>query len=75
MNGPIREETGIEYKIRKYQRSNEVIKRTDYECQAMGGEATKTKHLLDRAAQIIQLKRRLLDLTGRCSPLSPKWPI
>ena len=32
MNGPIREETGIEYKIRKYQRSIEVIKRTDYEC-------------------------------------------
>ena len=75
MNGPSRESKKAEYLIRKHQRSIEAIKRTDYECQAMGGDEMKKRHILERASQIIELKKFLLNLTGRCSPNDPKWPV
>jgi hypothetical protein len=75
MNGPIREDKKAEYLIRKHQHAIEVIKRKDHECTAMGGDEMKRRHILERAAQIIELKKFLLNLTGRCSPNDPKWPV
>ena len=80
-NGPLREESSIEYQIRKYQRALSTIQRTDYLAgyvmpgQALGGEAVKREHILEYANKIIDLKKRLYELTGRCSPLRPKWPV
>ena len=80
-NGPLREERGIEYRIRKYQRGLDMIQKTDYLAghympgQALGGESVKRDHILAYANKIIDLKKRLYKLTGRCSPLSPKWPL
>ena len=43
--------------------------------QALGGEAGKRADILEYANKIIELKKRLYKLTGRCSPLCPKWPV
>ena len=43
--------------------------------QALGGEPVKREHILAYANKIIDLKKRLHKLTGRCSPVSPKWPL
>ena len=81
MNGPLREDEQIGYKIRKYQRALSIIQRTDYMAgyvmpgQALGGEAVKREHILVYANKIIDLKKRLYELTGRCSPTDPKWPV
>ena len=81
MNGPLREDENIEYRIRKYQRALSIIQRTDYMAgyvmpgQALGGETVKRAHILEYANKIINLKKRLYDLTGRCSPEDPKWPV
>ena len=81
MNGPLREDKQIEYKIRKYQRALRVIQRTNYMAgdvmpgQAWGGDAVKREHILEYANKIIDLKKRLYELTGRCSPTAPKWPV
>ena len=80
-NGSLREDRTIEYQIRKYQRALGVVQRTNYQGgqimpgQALGGEAGKRKHILEYVKKIIDLKKRLYELTGRCSPLSPKWPL
>jgi len=75
MNGPIREDVKIEYNIRKYQRAIRVAVKTPYSIQGMGGEEAKRDLILDYAARIIDLKKRLYELTGRYTPLSSKWPI
>ena len=80
-NGPLREDIDIEYRIRKYQYGLSMIQKTDYRAghykpgQALGGEKVKRKHILEYAFKIVDLKKRLYELTGRCSPLSPKWPL
>lgn len=81
MNGPLREDEQIGYKIRQYQRALSIIQRTDYMAgyvvpgQALGGETVKREHILEYANKIIDLKKRLYKLTGRCSPTTPKWPV
>ena len=81
MNGPLRADKQIGYTIRKYQRALSVIQRTDYMAgnlmpgQAWGGDAVKREHILEYANKIIYLKTRLYELTGRCSPEDPKWPV
>ena len=80
-NGLLREEKKIEYQIRKYQRALSVIQRVNYEGgqimpgQALGGESGKRADILEYANKIIELKKRLYKLTGRCSPTIPKWPV
>jgi len=80
-NGPLKEDKKIEYRIRKYQRALSIIQRTDYMAgdvmpgQALGGETVKREHILEYANRIIDLKKRLYELTGRCSPEAPKWPV
>jgi len=80
-NGPIREDSKIEYQIRKYQRALGMTQKTDYMAghympgQALGGDSAKRKRILEYANKIIDLKKRLYKLTGRCSPLRPKWPL
>ena len=75
MNGPIREDAKIEYNIRKHQRAISVAVKTPYSIQGMGGDEAKREHILDLAMHIISLKKRLYELTGRHTPLSPKWPV
>ena len=75
MNGPIREHAKSEYSIRKYQRAIRVAVKTPYSIQGMGGEEAKRDLILDYDARIIDLKKRLYELTGRYTPLSSKWPI
>ena len=75
MNGPIREDAKIEYSIRKYQRAISVIGRTLHSRQGIEGDKAKRDLILDYAAKIIDLKKRLHELTGRHTPLSPKWPV
>ena len=80
-NGSIKEDKKIEYQIRKYQRALTMIQRTDYKAgdympgQAWGGDAVKREHILEYANKIIELKKRLYKLTGKCSPTIPKWPV
>ena len=80
-NGPLREDRSIEYQIRKYQRALGMIQKTDYNAgsyrpgQAWGGDKIKRQDILAYADKIINLKKRLYELTGRCSPLRPKWPL
>ena len=80
-NGPIREDRKIEYQIRKYQRALSVIQKVNYQGgqimpgQALGGEAGKRADILEYANKIIELKKRLYKLTGKCSPTIPKWPV
>jgi len=75
MNGPIREDAKIEYNIRKYQRAICAAVKTPYSIQGMGGEEAKREHILNLAMHIISLKKRLHELTGRHTPLAPKWPL
>ena len=64
----------IEYKIRKYQRAIGVIRRMRYSAH-QGGEKRKRADILGYAYKIIELKRELLKETGRCSPVSERWPV
>jgi hypothetical protein len=81
-NGPLREDRKIEYDIRRYQNAISMIQRTNYTPaqiagfkSALPGEKVKKEHILEYAFKIIDLKKRLYELTGRCSPLRPKWPL
>ena len=80
MNGPLDEVGAIEYRIRKYQRGISVMRRED-SCNHFkylddrGAKPTQRDHILDHAQKIIALKRRLRSLTGRATPLAPKWPL
>ena len=64
----------IEYKIRKYQRAIGVLKRMEYNSH-QGGEKRKRADILGYAYKIIELKGELLKETGRCSPVSERWPV
>ena len=75
MNGPLQEDASIEYLIRRYQRAIGVINRTLHSKQSVEGDRAKRGLILDYAARIIDLKKRLYELTGRHTPLYPKWPI
>tara|TARA_R110000824_G_scaffold159590_3_gene334040 strand:+ start:2211 stop:2474 length:264 start_codon:yes stop_codon:yes gene_type:complete len=82
--GVLREDENLEYYIRKYQSAISMIQRTNYTPaqgdkavgfkSALPGEKAKREHILEYAFKIIDLKKRLYELIGRCSPLSPKWP-
>jgi len=79
--GATREDEQLEYFIRRYQNAIAVIQRTNYIPSspvgfksALPGEEAKQEDILRFARKIIPLKKRLYELTGRCSPLSPKWP-
>jgi len=75
MNGPLREDLKIEYSIRRYQRAITTISRTLHSKQGVEGDKVKRDLILDYTARVIDLKKRLYELTGRYTPLSPKWPI
>lgn len=79
--GALSEIEKIGYYIRRYQNAIVVIQRTNYiPSSALGfksalpGAKAKQKDILRHAEKIIQLKKRLCNLTGRCSPSTPKWP-
>ena len=67
MNGPLREDKQIGYKIRKYQRALSMIQKTDYMAgdvmpgQAFGGETVKREHILEYANKIIDLKKDFMN--------------
>ena len=72
---------GFEYYIRRYQHAIEVIKNATYEkppqfasMHAFRGRAAQQEDILRFAHKIVPLKKRLYELTGRCSPSTPKWP-
>ena len=71
----------LEYYIRRYQNAIAVIQRTNYIPSsaagfksALPGAAAKQKDILRYAREITPLKKKLYEIAGRCSPLSPKWP-
>ena len=74
MNVPLREDQKIEYSIRRLQYAIEQIRRVDYSREGMGGMATQGVLVMDHAFKIIELKKRLHELTGRHSPIYPKGP-
>ena len=74
MNGPPREDQKIEYSIRRLQYAIKQINKVDYSREGMGGMATQKSIIMDYAFKIIELKKRLHELTGRHSPIYPKWP-
>lgn len=65
------EKEELEYFIRRYQNAIVVIQRSLGPKDEVG---YKQVEILRYARKIIPLKRRLLELTGKCSPSSPKWP-
>lgn len=70
-SGAWTEEERLEYYIRRYQNAIVVIQRSLRPKDEIGH---KQVEIMWYAEAIIPLKRRLLELTGRCSPSSPKWP-
>ncbi len=75
------EEERLEYYIRRYQNAIVVIQRTNYipsskfgDRSALPGEQAKQDDILRYARKVTLLKKQLYVLTGRCSPLTPKWP-
>jgi len=76
-NGPPDEIADIEYLIRRSQRGLAILlrdkdivtRKTDH--QTANLEASVRHH----TEEIISLKKRLRDLTGRSTPRTPKWPI
>ena len=65
------EEEQLEYFIRRYQNAIVVLKRSS---RPKDEREQLRVDILWHAHAIIPLKLRLLELTGRCSPRSPKWP-
>ena len=65
------EKEELEYYIRRYQNAIVVLQRSLGPKDEVGH---KQVEILRYAGKIIPLKRRLLELTGKCSPSSPKWP-
>ena len=79
--GALWEDEHLEYYIRRYQHAIEVIKNAVYEkppefasMHAFRGKQAQQEDILNFAYKIIPLKKRLYELTGRCSPSTPKWP-
>ena len=80
--GDLKEDQCLEYYIRRYQRAISMIQKTNYTPtqiaefkSALMGEKVKREHILEYAFKIVELKKRLYKITGRCSPSSPKWPL
>ena len=79
--GALREEQHLEYYIRRYQHAIRVIQKSTYvapsqfaQLNAFRGQKAQQEDILCFAHKIIPLKKRLYELTGRCSPSTPKWP-
>ena len=73
-NGPLDPVATTERLIRKSQRAIGITLKIDYSI-GMGGETAKRALIMEHTEKIIELKTRLLALTGRCSPSIPKWPL
>ena len=80
--GALWEDEHLEYYIRRYQHAISVIQNSVYvasskfeSLNAFRGKAAQQEDILNFAHKIIPLKKRLYELTGRCSPSTPKWPI
>ena len=80
--GALWEDEHLEYYIRRYQHAISVIQnRVDVasskfaSLNAFRGKKAQQEDILHFAHKIIPLKKRLYELTGRCSPSTPKWPI
>ena len=80
--GALWEDEHLEYYIRRYQHAISVIQNSVYEAppqfdnmNAFRGKKAQQEDILRFAYKIIPLKKRLYELTGRCSPSAPKWPI
>ena len=80
--GALREDEHLEYYIRRYQHAIRVIQQSIYiappqfePINAFRGKKAQQEDILRFAHKIIPLKKRLYELTGRCSPSTPKWPI
>ena len=73
-NGPLHEHQKIEYSIRRLQYAIKQIRQVDYSREGMGGMATQRAIIMRYAFKIIELKKRLHELTGPHSPVYPKWP-
>ena len=82
--GALREDQHLEYYIRRYQHAIRVIQNSEHivyvkPCQfssmhAFRGKQAQQEDILYFAYKIIPLKKRFYELTGRCSPSTPKWP-
>ena len=79
--GALWEDEHLEYYIRRYQHAIRVIQKATYEkppqfasMHAFRGKTAQQEDILRFAHKIIPLKKRLYELTGRCSPSIPKWP-
>ena len=80
--GALWEDKHLEYYIRRYQHAISVIQKSTYvappnfeSLNAFRGKKAQQEDILRFAYKIIPLKKRLYELTGRCSPSAPKWPI
>lgn len=68
----------VEYRIRKLQRGIGVAAKTN---KILAGEPAQAflssnRSIIQRYTQeVIGLKRLLFSMTGRYSPLAPKWPL
>ena len=68
----------IEYKIRKFQRGARVAAKTTKALEKEPAEAFLARNRMiirDYTQKIIELKRLLFSMTGRHSPLCPRWPL
>ena len=79
--GALWEDEHLEYYIRRYQHAITVIQKSTYvapsrfaQLNAFRGKKAQREDILHFAHKIISLKKRLYELTGRCSPSTPKWP-
>ena len=79
--GALREDQHLEYYIRRYQNAIRIIQKSIYvasskfeSLNAFRGKKAQQEDILHFAHKIIPLKKRLYELTGRCSPSTPKWP-
>ena len=82
--GALWEDEYLEYYIRRYQNAIQVIEKARdvvyikppefASMNAFRGRQAQQEDILYFAYKIIPLKKRLYELTGRCSPSTPKWP-
>jgi len=67
MNGLARKDENLKYWIRRYQYAIGTLRKEN--------PIAQRSHILDYASRIVQLKKELYQLTGKCAPESPKWPL
>ena len=68
----------IEYDIRKFQRGIRGAVKTNKLLEKEPAEAFLARNRMiirDYTQKIIELKRLLFSMTGRHSPLCPRWPL